>query len=575
MAISSTLNRVNQNGNGVTVNVPIPFPFQSTTDLVVVETIIATGVQTTKTITTHYAVTGTPDVLGFYPNGGTVVAVAAFPSTVRWTVYRDAARTQTLDLTENNSFPAESTEAALDRQTMLIQRNADLTGRTMRQPDGDETTIAAMPSKVARASKFVAWDSNGDPIAAVGTSANLTPVSSFINTMLDDVDAAAARSTLGLPAITAKGSLIVGTAANTLGELVVGADGETPVVNALQATGVQWRSIYPPSIAPNPFFSVDQLVNSATSVADDAYGHDHWYALTQTGTIQVSTQTLQEDGLRTNARLTQNQAAAQRFGYACIIEASESQSYRNSILTFRPRVRISNSQTIRSAVLAWTGTADSVTSDIVNDWTSSDYTDGAAKFFVDTNITPLGNGIVTPSAATWTNGQALEASIPVNTNNIILLIWVQDVAAQNVTLDISRVSLVRGTYFGLIEIPTFSDTLMYAQRFFQKSFNYSIAPAQNTGSSAGAHFTGQPVGAATAFGAGSSRFSVQMLGNPAMATYNPSAVNVQMRNITTGADCSATGTVTGQNAVEFSATSAAGSAAGNRNLVHWTADTRL
>lgn len=196
MTIASQTNRISYTGNGVTTAFAVSFPFQSANDLVVVETIIATGVQTTKTITTHYTVSGTPDSLGYYPNGGTVTAVTAPASTVTWTIYRAPALLQSLNLAENNALPAESLEAQLDYLTMLVQRLNDRVNRSVRQPDGDSADIAVMPSKVSRASKYIAFDAAGDPIATAGTT-EANPVSAYMATVLDDTTAAAARTTLG------------------------------------------------------------------------------------------------------------------------------------------------------------------------------------------------------------------------------------------------------------------------------------------------------------------------------------------------------------------------------------------
>ena len=83
-----------------------------TTDLVVIETIIATGVETVQVITTDYTVA----LVG----GGataTVTAVTAPASTVTWTIYRDPAQTQGTDFTDNDPLPAASIEDALDRLT--------------------------------------------------------------------------------------------------------------------------------------------------------------------------------------------------------------------------------------------------------------------------------------------------------------------------------------------------------------------------------------------------------------------------------------------------------------------------
>ena len=75
MTIASTTNRVTYTGNGVTTAFAFSYPFFADADLVVIETIIATGVQTTKTLTTHYTISGTTDSLGHYSSGGTVNAV--------------------------------------------------------------------------------------------------------------------------------------------------------------------------------------------------------------------------------------------------------------------------------------------------------------------------------------------------------------------------------------------------------------------------------------------------------------------------------------------------------------------
>ncbi len=197
MTISSLLNRVNYNGNDVTQIFAVSFPFRSSADLVVLSTVITTGVQTTKTLITHYTISGTPDALGYYSNGGSVTMLVAPASTERLTIYRNPARLQELNLPESGNLPAESVEAEFDYLTMLLQRVYDLISRSLRQPDGDSANIGVLPSSVDRASKFQAYDANGDPIASAGTSANLGPVSAYIDTLLDDSSAAIARNTLG------------------------------------------------------------------------------------------------------------------------------------------------------------------------------------------------------------------------------------------------------------------------------------------------------------------------------------------------------------------------------------------
>lgn len=350
------------------------------------------------------------------------------------------------------------------------------------------------------------------------------------------------------------------------------------LLNPLQAILASGAN-YPRSYAPNPFFQVDQLVLSATATADDVYAHDHWYVLTQTASVQASSQVVQENGQPTNARLTQNQAAAQRFGYACIIESKEAIKLRGQVMTLRPRVRISNSQAVRCAVIEWTGAADlSVVSDIVNDWTSSDYSDGAAKFFVDANYNPLGTGAKTPSAATWTDMDALNVKVGNSCNNLVLFIWTEGTAAQNVTLDIGKVRFVPGTYSGDILIPRFFEEHLYAQRFYFKTFPYHIAPAQ------GGSQPGAITGMAAKAGAGTGqimreRLPTSMLrttGAPVSTTYNPNNANAQVRDTSAGSDCSATTLErVGPNDLTLTFTGNAATAVGNQLFVHVTLEDRL
>ena len=57
MTVATIINRAAYTGNGATTSFSYPYPVQDETDLVVVETVIATGVDTVKTLTTHYTVT--------------------------------------------------------------------------------------------------------------------------------------------------------------------------------------------------------------------------------------------------------------------------------------------------------------------------------------------------------------------------------------------------------------------------------------------------------------------------------------------------------------------------------------
>lgn len=210
--------------------------------------------------------------------------------------------------------------------------------------------------------------------------------------------------------------------------------------------------------ARNAIINGDGRINQegVTSAADDVYGHDQHYALTQTGAIGISTLDAPADGIASMMRLTQSQASAQRFGYAQPIEAKRTKAMRGKTGTFGGKLRCSSSQAIRFALLEWTGTADTLTSDVVNDWTSASYTPGS--FFLASNIIVRGLGTITPAANTITDWN-LTATIGSTANNLIVFFWTEATAAQNVTLD-QRWYLVEGDAtaesdpFPVIDTPT-------------------------------------------------------------------------------------------------------------------------
>jgi len=209
VSISNLTNRVAYTGDGATTAFAVAFPFHDATDLVVIETIIATGAQS---VTVDYTISGIQDALGHFPNGGTVNANTAPPATVTWTIYRDMPLTQSVDLVEGDPLPVNSSiEAPLDKLAMTAQRTRELVTRTLRQPDGDATDIPVIPGKIARASKYLSFDGSGNPTA----TAVDPPSGSFLTLpgvvlLSDFADLATAVTTIGSVTHT---TLIISTSA--------------------------------------------------------------------------------------------------------------------------------------------------------------------------------------------------------------------------------------------------------------------------------------------------------------------------------------------------------------------------
>lgn len=219
--ISTTTNRITYTGDGATTAFPYTFLILANTDLQVIETTIATGVQTLKTLTTDYTVSGVGT------GSGTVTAVVAPANTVTWTLARAMPRTQTTDYVEGDKFPASTHELALDKLTMIAQEIDTAMIRTLRQPTGDTADIGQLPAKAVRASKFLGFDAEGNPLATSVTSPGV--VSAFMLTVLDDATAAAAATTFGV--LPVSGGTITGginSTATTYFQLPQGTTAQRP-----------------------------------------------------------------------------------------------------------------------------------------------------------------------------------------------------------------------------------------------------------------------------------------------------------------------------------------------------------
>ena len=186
MTISSQTNRWVYNGDGSTVAFPYTNKIFAASDLAV------TVGGAAQVLNTDYTVAGVGA-----DSGGTVTFIAApAAGTGNVILVRDVPATQGTDIPLGGAFPASLVEDGLDKVTVLVQQVADKVVRALVQPDTDVDAIGSLPALASRASQFLAFDANGDPVAAAGTSANLGPVSAYIDTLLDDVDADTALATL-------------------------------------------------------------------------------------------------------------------------------------------------------------------------------------------------------------------------------------------------------------------------------------------------------------------------------------------------------------------------------------------
>lgn len=200
MTISSTTNRNDYTGNGSVNTYSYSFKIFSQSNLQVT-VVDLSGVQTTLTLLTDYTVTGVGETAG-----GTIVLVNAgqawltsgnLTSGFGLTIRRVRELKQETDIRNQGDFFPEAHENEFDKQIMVDQQQQDEIDRSLKLPETEAGTAAktTWPSVTDRASKFLAFDASGNPIGSSGTTGTV-PVSSFMETLLDDTTAAAGRATL-------------------------------------------------------------------------------------------------------------------------------------------------------------------------------------------------------------------------------------------------------------------------------------------------------------------------------------------------------------------------------------------
>ena len=228
----------------------------------------------------------------------------------------------------------------------------------------------------------------------------------------------------------------------------------------------------------NPNGLIWQVQNTASAaVTDGAYCFDQWYALTQSAGVTASQLTDLEDGTPYGMRLTQADASAQRFGLAQAIEVRDCKDMRGREVTLSARVRMSQSATLRFAILEWTGTADSPTRDVVSDWTSASFTAGG--FFLGTNLVATAVGSIALAANTLTD-IALSSTCGSALNNAIVLFWTDTTQAQNTTLDVAKVKFEKSASASAFVDLGVAHELTRCQRFYEKTYDLTVAPGTAT-----------------------------------------------------------------------------------------------
>jgi hypothetical protein len=159
MTISSTTVKNSYSGNGSNDTFVYGFKIFANTDLQVIIR-SAAGTETTKTLTTHYTVTG----VGSSSGGNVVFTSGNIPTATETVVLiRNVPQTQAIDYIANDPFPAETHEEGLDRATMTTQQVQEELNRSIKLSRTNTMTSTEFTvGATDRANKVLAFDSSGE-----------------------------------------------------------------------------------------------------------------------------------------------------------------------------------------------------------------------------------------------------------------------------------------------------------------------------------------------------------------------------------------------------------------------------
>jgi hypothetical protein len=159
--ISNVTRRVVYSGSAGVGPYAFSFEIITNTDIAVYKN------ATLLTLTTNYTVT-------INANGtGSVTLIVAATNADNITIVGARAVERTTDFSTGGDLFANTLNSEMDSEVILIQQVAESTDRSIKAPVTDPTTInMTLPAKATRASKLLAFDADGNPIAdeQIGTN---------------------------------------------------------------------------------------------------------------------------------------------------------------------------------------------------------------------------------------------------------------------------------------------------------------------------------------------------------------------------------------------------------------------
>ena len=255
----------------------------------------------------------------------------------------------------------------------------------------------------------------------------------------------------------------------------IGSASDTDAISISSSGAVTLSSDFVPA---TPLSNRNHLINGDFQVAqrgasfvagannDDTYNLDRWYLLSDGNDVVDVTQSSTAPTNQLYSIGLDVETVNKKFGIAQIIENKNCVGLVGNNVTFSFKAKVSATtklDNIKAGIIAWSSTADAVTSDVVSAWAVEGTNPTLASNLTFEN-TPA-NLNVTTSWATYSVSADIDTS---STTNIIVFIWsdVTDTTAGDF-LYITDCQLEQGSNATPFEHRSYGDELARCQRYFQ------------------------------------------------------------------------------------------------------------
>ena len=210
MTVSTAYSPSSFSGNGATTAFAVSWQFF--TGSLVVTLVASTGVETVKTLTTHYTVAGGTDADGL-PATGTVTMLTAPASGETLRITRVTPKTQAATWGEFDAFPQKVVEAAFDKATLIAQEGLiggsdEITGDVMQLDSSGATNYWDAESHIIR--------NIADPVGDTDAVSKSYADANYGGAVLDGAEAAATAASASATAAATSATAAATAAASTL-----------------------------------------------------------------------------------------------------------------------------------------------------------------------------------------------------------------------------------------------------------------------------------------------------------------------------------------------------------------------